>query len=281
VVLWKPIQCCFICNCNGTLDGYLDTGPPIVAGSTTDVTIGVYENTLRGEARQSNYYFGEIDEVVVWRYGMVESEIQEEFERVIEVYLNQTNSVDRNTITIGLHETLSLLETGGIPGIRQETLSTFLQFRDDVLVKLNETWINSSFENLGFTDQISLLFNNQTISDNEHENKTISFVENLTIQDTTQTFLPNNSTTISEGLQFTDDVLLKINDTFLLVLPENLFLTEQDTIFLNNETVEFDIQNQSSNLIHSQIEIGKPVYWTQTKWPSASTSSRITPSTSI
>ncbi|KKK86466.1 hypothetical protein LCGC14_2762960, partial [marine sediment metagenome] len=175
---------------NGTLDGNLDTGPPIVAGSTTDVTIGVYQNTLRGEARQSNYYFGEIDEVVIWKYDMLNSEIQEEFERVLEVYLNQTNSIVGNTITISLHETLSLLETEGIPGIHQEKLSTSLQFRDDILVKLNETWISNSFENLGFTDQISL--------------------------------------------------------------------------FLNNETVEFDIQNKSSNLVHSEIEIGKPVFWTQT-----------------
>jgi len=158
----------------------------------------------------------------------------------------------------------NLLDTEGIPGINQETLSTSLQFRDDILVKLNETWINNSFENLDFTDQISLLLNNQTISNYEPENKTVSFVENLAIQDTIQTFLPNNSTRFSEGLKFTDDVLLKINGTFLLDLPENLLLTEQDTIFLNNETVIFDIQNTSSNLIHSQIEIGKPVFWTQT-----------------
>jgi len=205
---------------NGTLDGHLDTGPPIVQGSTTDVSIGAYQNTLRGEERQSNYYFGEIDEVVVWKYSMVDYEIQEEFGRVIEVYLNQTNSIERNTFTISLNETLSLLETEGIPNNNQENLSSFLQFTDGILVKLNDTWINNSLEYLGFTDQISLLFNNQTISYNEPENKTVSFVENLTIQDTIQTFLPNDSTIFSEGLQFTDDILLKLNDTFILVLPD-------------------------------------------------------------
>src|SRR3989304_5528958 len=47
---------------NGTLDGKLETGPPAIAGSTANVIIGAYENTLRGETKQSNYYFGEIDE---------------------------------------------------------------------------------------------------------------------------------------------------------------------------------------------------------------------------
>ncbi|MGI0064133.1 MAG: LamG-like jellyroll fold domain-containing protein, partial [Nitrosopumilaceae archaeon] len=41
---------------NGTLDGKLETGPPWIAGSTSDITIGAYENTLRGNAEWSNYY---------------------------------------------------------------------------------------------------------------------------------------------------------------------------------------------------------------------------------
>jgi len=244
----------------------LDTGPPIVAGSTTDVTIGVYQNTLRGEARQSNYYFGEINEATIWKYSMVDSEIEEEFESILNRFTNSSTGITKFTLKDGVNsvDRLSIYgNTTGKPSVPYEEPET-LTFNDSLLLKLNGTSLVDASESIKFTEDLTVFLNNVTVYNTSSTNHTLSFIENFTIQDTLNVQQKTSEITFSEGLQFTDDVLLKINGTFLLDLQEYLFLTEQDTIFLNNETITFDIQNKSSHLSHSAIEIGKPVFWTQT-----------------
>src|SRR3970040_2667746 len=73
---------------NGTLDGKLETGPPGIAGSSANVMIGAYENTLRGETKKSNYYSGILQEATIWEYSMVDREIEEEFLRYLNQYTN-------------------------------------------------------------------------------------------------------------------------------------------------------------------------------------------------
>src|SRR3990172_9605986 len=98
---------------NGTLDGKLETGPP-VAGSTSNVTIGAYENNLRKEAKLSNYYSGIIQEATIWKYAMVDRQVVEEWEYYLEVYQQPTGISNGNTKEVFLSETLSILETKSI-----------------------------------------------------------------------------------------------------------------------------------------------------------------------
>jgi hypothetical protein len=145
--------------------------------------------------KQSNYYSGEIDEITIWKYSMVDREIQEEFQHYLGVY--QGEKVDPSTITLILNETLGFGEQIGIP--EEESLP------DAVGPKLDE------------------------------------------------------------HLKFEDNVFLKLNNTLLVELPESLGLSEQYSLIFNNETItQFEITNSTSDLIHSEIEIGKPVQWTQT-----------------
>ena len=60
---------------NGTIDGKLETGSPRIAGSTRDVTIGAYENTLRGDVKWLNMFSGTIDDATIYEYSMVNQEI--------------------------------------------------------------------------------------------------------------------------------------------------------------------------------------------------------------
>jgi len=123
---------------NGTLDGFLNMPIPIVPGSTTNVvpgsttnvvpgsttnvvpgsttnvTIGAYENTLRGEQKQSNYYSGVIDEVTVWKYSMVDREIQEEFSNnaMLNNHTNYTLSSFLNVVNSSSYLVHSQIEIG-------------------------------------------------------------------------------------------------------------------------------------------------------------------------
>jgi len=139
---------------NGTLEGKLDTGSSSIAASTSNVTIGAYQNTLREEFKQSNYFSGIIDEITVYKDVLEESEIQEIF----------------SNYTIGY------------------SFPSDIEYEDTIKTPLNGTYVNETFE---MSDSITLLLNNQTIS-------------------------------------------------------------------------SLDVSYSSSDLVHSQIEIGKSVNWTQT-----------------
>jgi len=198
---------------------------------------------------------------------MVDSEIQEEFESILNRFTNSSTGITTFTLKDGVElvDHLGIYgNTTGKPSVPYEEIPVTLTFNDNLLLKLNGTSLVDASESIKLSEDLTVLLNNITVYSTGITNHTLSFIENFTIQDTIRTYLPINSTTFSEGIQFNDDILLKINGTFLLNLPEYLLLSEQDTIFLNNETVLFDIQNTSSNLIHSEIEIGKPVFWTQT-----------------
>jgi len=198
---------------------------------------------------------------------MVHREIEEEFESILNRYTNSSTGITTFTLKDGVKSVdgLSIYgNTTGKPEVPYEENTETLTIKDNLTLKLNGTSLVDVSESIKLSEDLTVLLNNITVYRTGITNHTLSFIENFTIQETLIVQQKVNSTTFSEGIQFNDDVLLKINGTFLLYLPENLLLTEQDTIFLNNETVEFNIQNKSSNLVHSEIEIGKPVTWTQT-----------------
>jgi hypothetical protein len=207
-------------------------------------------------------------EITIWKYSMVDREIQEEFESILDQYTNSTTSITTFTLRDGVNSVDSLTSAGnttGKPEVPYEENEETLTFKDNVTLKINGTSLEYPSDSLKISEDITLLLNNQTVYYSGITNHTVSLFENFTLSDTLIQQLPINSTVLSEGLRLQEDILLKLNDTFFLHLPENLYLTEEDTLFLNNETApEFDTTNNTSSLIHSEIEIGKPVTWTQT-----------------
>src|SRR3990172_9188436 len=195
---------------------------------------------------------------------MVGKEIQAEFHYYLEVYLPEIYQPKGNLIAIALNETLGLqdykgiLQEGSIPEYK-ETIS----FIDSILLQLNNTYLIESSANLQISDELILLLYNKTVSG--PVNHTVSLAEDLLLQDTILPKPTIDSVTFSDGIQFSDYMILKLNNMTFLILEENLGLSEQYLVLLNNETVnQFEITNSSSSLTHSEIEIGKPVLWTQT-----------------
>ena len=80
---------------NGTLDGRRYTGPT-VAGSTSDVVIGAYENNLREEPQLSNFFSGVIKQAEVYKYVMADSEILDMFQQYMEKYQLQSQHRKKN-----------------------------------------------------------------------------------------------------------------------------------------------------------------------------------------
>ncbi|MGH9909053.1 MAG: FG-GAP repeat domain-containing protein, partial [Nitrososphaerales archaeon] len=225
---------------NGTLDGKLETGPPWVAGSTRDITIGAYENALRGNAEWSNYYFGEIGEATVWEYAMVDMDIQEEFLRYLNQYTNSSTGITTFTLNDGVKSVDAIGISNSIegkPDLPSEEVSDELRFNDYLTLNLNGIPIITPQESLVFHDNLILALNEEP---------------------ETQV----NATILSQTLAFSDSIYLKLNDTTYTYLEEGLLLTEDILLLLNNQTVSFS--NSTSRLTHGTIEIGKIVNWTQT-----------------
>jgi len=132
---------------NGTIDGRLDRGPPEIAGSLANVTIGAYQNTLRSNDKMTSLFSGPIVDVTVYNKAMVDQEVEEEFRNTLEVYLRFVNGQKVNLTTIVLEDSLLSADTTGKLG-------------DDV----KEVDSSPTFsENIGLTDKLSLLVNNQTV----------------------------------------------------------------------------------------------------------------------
>jgi hypothetical protein len=254
---------------NGTLDGRLDTGPSSLVSSTSNVTIGAYENTLRSDAKQSNFFAGTLEDITIYQYAMVDEEIQEQYWEYLKVY----QPPDRNKQTVALLDSIASLEQIGIPdatGI-PIVLPESLIISDNVMLYLNGIPLVKLQDSLVFSDSLLLTLNNQTIV--EPNNKTITFSESFSLLDSVianitkanQTeIIPVNPTVLDDSLILTDSILIKLNDTTYAPLEEGLQFTESILFFLNGDQVLFDITNETSNLIHSTIEIGKIVNWTQT-----------------
>src|SRR3989304_5214103 len=225
---------------NGTLDGKLETGPPEIAASTSDVVIGAYENTLRGEGRLSNYYFGVIGEAVVWKYSMVDREIEEEYLRYINQYTNSSAGITTFTLNDGVKSVDFIGISNNTKGkleVSSEETSDTLRITEELLLNLNGIPIIPLDESLVFFDNLTLTLNQ------EQETQV-------------------NATILPQTLTFSDSLYLKLNDTVYTYLEEGLLITEDILLLLNNQTVSFS--NSTSRLTHGIIEIGKPVDWTQT-----------------
>jgi len=180
---------------NGTIDGKLDIGPPEIPASDANVTIGAYQSTLRNEDRLSNYFSGPIVDVTVYKYGMVDQEVQDEYLDILKVYREKVDGITSNSTKIILYESL-LVDAIGKQGEYSEE---------------------------------------------------------------------DSSNVLTENLGLVDKVKLKLNGVPILDVIENLGLSDKLTLYLNNQSIAIpEITNMSSNLAHSEIEIGKIVNWTQT-----------------
>jgi hypothetical protein len=222
---------------NGTLDGKLETGPPNIAASTADVVIGAYQNTLRGDERQSNLFSGIIDDATIYEYSMVDWEIQEEYWKNLKQYTNSTGSITMFTLVDGIQTVDSTdipTELDSIPD--SSTVTESLTISEDIILNLNGIPIIPIQDSLVLYDNLTLTLNQQN----------------------TQV----NSTVLSQTLTLSDNLYLKLNDTTYIPLKEGLLLSETILLLLNNQTVSFS--NSTSRLTHGIIEIGKIVNWTQT-----------------
>jgi hypothetical protein len=192
---------------NGTIDGRLDSGPPDVFGSPANVTIGAYENTLR-DHKISNYFSGPIVDSTVYTKAFAAHEVEEEFRNILEVYSQFVNGQTVNLTRIVLEESLLTSDTTGKPGDDVKEVDTTPTFS----------------ENIGLTDKLTLLVNNQTVQ-------------------VVQPSVKRNSTILYENLGLADKITILLNNE-----PVNLAA----------------LSGTASNLTHSEIEVGKIVNWTQT-----------------
>src|SRR3990172_3982400 len=222
---------------NGTLDGKLETGPPGIAASTADIVIGAYQNTLRGEARQSNLFSGIIDDATIYEYSRVDWEIQEEYWKSLKQYTNSTSSITAFTLVDGIQTVDSVGISSELPSIPDNsTITESLTITEDLLLSLNGRPIIPIQESLILLDNLTLTLNQQNTK--------------------------VNATILPENLIISDNLYLKLNDTTYAPLEEGLLLSETILLLLNNQTISFS--NSTSRLTHGIIEIGKIVNWTQT-----------------
>jgi len=129
------------------LDSRLDSGPPVVAGSTSDVVIGAYENKLRTEAKLSNFFSGVIQQAEVYKYGFVDLDILDSFQYYLEEYQPENDLPVGKDLAIALNETLRVFDSKGIPG------------DDGLLVEIsNATNIDDFINDLPVDSEIHKLF---------------------------------------------------------------------------------------------------------------------------
>ncbi len=131
---------------NGTTDGKLDIGPPEIPASDANVTIGAYQSTLRNQDKLSNYFSGPIVDVTVYKYGMVDKEVHEEYQEILKVYLEEVDGITSNSTKIILYESLLVDAIGKQGEYSQEDSSVVVT------------------ENLGLSDKLTLYLNNQSLT---------------------------------------------------------------------------------------------------------------------
>jgi len=90
---------------NGTLDG-TSTGPSVLGISSSNVTIGAYENTLRTDAKQSNFFVGTLEDITIYRHAMVDKEVQEQYWEYLKVY----QPPDTKKLTVTLLDSVDVIE---------------------------------------------------------------------------------------------------------------------------------------------------------------------------
>jgi len=231
---------------NGTIDSRLDRGPPEIAGSPANVTIGAYQNTLRDRDKMTSLFSGPIVDVTVYKEALADHWIEEEFRNTLEVYSGFVNGQKVNHTTIVLEESLLMVDTTGKLGNDVKEVDSSPTFS----------------ENIGLTDKLSLLVNNQTVL-------------------TEQPVVPVNSTnvTLAESIGLSDNIGIRQGVINIIELSDNLGIydafirpTENLTIgesqisplisptkqnYLITETPEFEFEfyNETTAMIKDKEDI--------------------------
>jgi len=64
-------------------EGEIQLASSEIAGNNSDLIIGAYLNTIRGTVSQSNHFAGTIDDVLIYKEALPESQIDEMYEEYL------------------------------------------------------------------------------------------------------------------------------------------------------------------------------------------------------
>jgi len=125
---------------------------------------------LRNQDKMSNYFSGPIGDVTVYKYGMVDQEVEEDFRNTLEVYSHWVDELVGNHTSILLRESILISDqTSKLGEDKQVDLSPYLKeslgLSDNIGIK--QTVIIELSEKLGLNDAFILPTGNLTIGESQ------------------------------------------------------------------------------------------------------------------
>ena len=227
-------------------EGEITTASSEVAGNNSDLIIGAYLNTIRGNISLSNHFAGIIDDVLIYKEALSEAQLDE-------MYAEYTSpdSIEHIPFASQL-----LLFTDTVLVTLDRTNST-----DVIVASVNATSnIPSAFQKLSFSDYVSYKLNDSTF---------ISSGDVVTFDDIVVTTISNQTqtnSTIPDGF-LELPASLPIQDTVLITLNGQHFISLEEILSINSAIISEDDpliaidSNSNITLSHDIIEINKPVTW--------------------
>jgi len=227
-------------------EGEIKTASSEVEGNNSDLIIGAYLNTIRGNISLSNHFAGIIDDVLIYKEALSEAQLDE-------MYAEYTSPDGIKHIPFAS----SLLSFTDIVSVTLgRTNST-----DVIVASVNATSnVPSAFQKLSFSDYISYKLNDSTFVSSS-DVVTFEDVVVATIVDQTQTnsTVPDEFLELSSSLSIQDTVLITLNGQHFISLEE-IFSINATIISEDDPLIAID-SNSNITLSHDIIEINKPVTW--------------------
>ena len=152
---------------------------------------------------------------------------------------------EQHTSTFGENMVLS---DDSLTQLEQDTI--IILSHNNQTITIDETFI--------LNDNATLIYNNNTVVEIIPNNLNITLNEILTLNGTaTSSGIPlNHTATLPESFSFTDDLLIKLNNTSQNNLFDGITFADDVSILLNNQTIQPDIEEEPEDLFSNLFTNG-------------------------
>jgi len=215
-----------------------------VAENDSDLIVGAYLNTLRGKISLSNHFSGVINDVLVYKGVLSESELHKIYLGYIEP--ETQTYIPFVTEFLSFSDSVIVTTSSGTSTEILSSVTEFLSFSDSVIVTTSSGTSTvilppSMTELLSFSDSVIVTTSSSTSTGIlPSVTEFLSFGDSVTVTTSSGTSIVILPPSMTEFLPFADSVTIAVNSaTFIEIDPK---LTSMKESYLITEDAEFEFE---------------------------------------